>query len=341
MTPSVSIIVPVFNVAHYLDACLGSLCQQTMSDIEIICVDDASSDGSSALLDAVARQDTRVVILKHANNRGLSAARNTGLRSARGPWVLFVDSDDVVSSHLCEHVLNAATVHAADSVFFNYTVFTDGQPIPPEPTPAVAVPANRPALLRRPAFAWSKFVRTDLMRTRGIAFPEGLCFEDIPVHWRLVIEAQRPVFLNEPLVWYRQRAGAITSRIDWSFADGILTYDLVRDYLQSTSRWEEWKDIFLAQQLATFAHSHAYFVLANPDLTRRVCEEARARMTSECWNFVLRGNGLSRWKRDYLLSCCRPEGANIGPLLLLALLRHRIREGLRCSWHRIRRFRTA
>ena len=236
MTPIISIIVPVFNVAHYLDACLASLRQQMISGIEVICVDDASSDGSSALLDSAARQDTRVVILKHANNRGLSAARNTGLRAARGSWVLFVDSDDLTSSHLCERVLNAATGHTADSVFFNYAVFRDGQPLPPEPAPTVPVLADRSALLRRPAFAWTNLVRASLIRSNGIEFPEGLCFEDIPVHWRLAIESERPVFLDEPLVWYRQRPGSITSRTDWSFADGILTYDLVRDYLQSTSQ---------------------------------------------------------------------------------------------------------
>jgi len=336
MTPLVSIVVPVFNVERYLGACLDSLRQQTISDLEIICVDDASPDSSGAILNGAASRDSRVVVLRHASNRGLSAARNTGLQAVRSPWVLFVDSDDLVSSRVCERALAAATCHAADAVFFNYAVFRDGQAPPPEPAAGASIQADRRALLRRPAFAWTKFVRTDLMRTNHMEFPEGLCFEDIPVHWRLVIEAQCPVFLDEPLVWYRQRTGSITYRTDWSFADGILVYDLVRDYLRSTSRWEEWKDIFLAQALAIFAYTHFHYALANPRLAHRVSEELRARMTPEHWNFVLRGTGLSRSQRDYLIARGRPTEACADPALLFPVLRHRLRDALRRLWHRVR-----
>jgi len=336
MTPRISIVVPVFNVERHLGACLDSLRKQTLSAIEIICVEDASTDGSALLLDAAARQDARMVVLKHASNGGLSAARNTGLRAARSPWVLFVDSDDVVSSYLCERTLAAAIRNAADAVFFGYAVFRDGQPSPSEPAAAAAVLADRTALLHRPAFAWTKFVRTDLMRTNRIEFPEGLCFEDIPVHWRLVIESKRPVLLDEPLVWYRQRTGSITYRTDWSFADGILTHDLTRDYLWNTGRWDQWKDIFLVQQLAIFAQIHAYYTLANPLLAARVNEELRTRMTPEHWNVLQQEKGLQRWKRDYLIACGRPAGVRASPKLLLPILRHRLRYPMRWLWHRLR-----
>ncbi|MGD0262273.1 MAG: glycosyltransferase family 2 protein [Verrucomicrobiota bacterium] len=336
MTPLVSIVVPVFNVERYLSLCLDSLRQQTLSGIEIIFVDDASTDGSPSLLAAAARQDTRVVVLRHASNRGLSAARNTGLRPARAPWVLFIDSDDLVSCHLCERVLAAAERLVSDAVFFGYAVFGDGQQTPPEPAPTAAVPASRVALLRGPAFAWTKLVRTDLMRTNGIEFPEGLCFEDIPVHWRLALESVRPAFLDEALVWYRQRRGSITYRTDWSRADSILIYDRIKNYLHDTGHWEEWKDVFLAQELANFACTHAYYTLANPALTRRVREETIARMTADHWSVVLQGKSLSRGARDYILSRCRPEGMYASPALLLPMLRHGLRDSLRCSWHRVR-----
>jgi glycosyltransferase involved in cell wall biosynthesis len=335
MTPLVSIVVPVFNVENYLGACLDSLRQQTVSDIEIICVDDASTDGSASLIDGVTRQDTRVVFLKHTANRGLSAARNTGLHAARSPWVLFVDSDDLVSSRLCERALAAAACHSADAVFFNYAVFRDGEAPPPEPAAVAAILADQRMLMRRPAFAWTKLVRTDLMRNNRIEFPDGLCFEDIPVHWRLVIESERPVFLDEPLVWYRQRRGSITYRTDWSRADGILVCDLVRDYLRSTGRWAEWKDIFLVQQLANFAHIHAYYAIANPMLTKRVREEASLRMTPEHWSLILHGKDLPWWARDYLIASIRPTGCS-GATLLLSALRHRLRDPIRCLWHRLR-----
>ena len=230
----------------------------------------------------------------------------------------------------------AAAGHGADAVFFGYTAFRDGQPSPPEPVASAAILADRTMLLDRPAFAWTKLVRTELMRSKGIEFPEGICFEDTPVHWRVAIESERPVFLDEALVWYRQRKGSITHRTDWSRADRILAWDLIGTYLRSAGRWSEWKDIFLARQLAGFAHTHAYYAWANPTLTHGVREETRARMTSEHWNFVLRGKGLSRWERDYLIACGNPTGTGTGPRPLMPILRHRLRHPLRCLWHRLR-----
>jgi glycosyltransferase involved in cell wall biosynthesis len=336
MTPLVSIVVPVFNVERYLGACLDSLRKQTLSEIEIICVDDASTDASSSVIRAAADQDSRIIVIKHTSNRGLSAARNTGLRAARAPWVLFIDSDDLVSCHLCDRVLAAAERLGSDAVFFGYAVFGDGQPTPPEPAANNAVLADRAALLRGQAFAWTKLVRTDLMRNNGIEFPEGLCFEDIPVHWRLVIESRRPVFLDEPLVWYRQRTGSITYRSDWAFADGIKTCDLVNQYLHSSGIWEHWKEIFLVKQLEIFASTHSHYALANPSLTQRVSEAVRARMTAEHWSVLLRGAGLSRSQRDYLIACGHSSRVRTGPKLLLPILRHRVRDPLRRLWHRLR-----
>ncbi len=336
MIPRISIVVPVYNVERYLNACLESLLRQTLQEIEIICVDDASTDSSRTILDILAGQDARLTVLAHASNQGLSAARNTGLRAVRSPWLLFVDSDDLASSRLCERTLAAAESHEADAVFFGHSVFRDGHAAPRELAATTPILADRCALLRRAAFAWTKLVRTDLMRTNSIEFPERLCFEDTPVHWRLVIESQRPVFLDEPLVWYRQRKSSITYRTDWSRADGIRVNDLIRDYLQNTGRWAQWKDYFLVQELANLARTHAYYAIANPALTFRVCEEARARMTAEHWNVILSGKGLLRWERDYLIACGRSSKACTNPTLFLPLLRHRLRDSLRCLWHRFR-----
>jgi hypothetical protein len=242
----------------------------------------------------------------------------------------------MVSSHLCERTLAAAESHGADAVFFSYAVFNDGKPAPPEPMAVTAALADRRALLCRPTFAWTKLVRTEFLRTKSIEFPEGLCIEDVPVHWRIAIESERPVLLDEALVWYRQRAGSITYRTDWSVAASMLTcWDIIRTYLRATGRWEEWKEIFLARELATLAHIDAYYALANPMLTQRVSEELRGRMTPEHWNFLRQGKGLSRCQRDCLIACGRPTGIRTSPTLLLPMLRHTIRHRLRCMWHRL------
>lgn len=123
-TVKVSIIVPVFNVKKYLGRCLESLISQTLQDIEIICVDDGSTDGSGALLDDYAAQDDRVVVI-HKQNAGVSAARNDALAIARGKYIAFTDSDDYVEPNLCEEAYHCAEKSNADIVVFGGEVFSE------------------------------------------------------------------------------------------------------------------------------------------------------------------------------------------------------------------------
>jgi glycosyltransferase involved in cell wall biosynthesis len=337
MKSLVSIVVPVYNVEPYLGACLNTLRRQTCAEIEILCVDDASTDGSPEILAEAARHDVRIKLIQHPANRGLSAARNTGIAAASAPWILFVDSDDLVSEHICERTLAVAQSSEADVVFFTHTAFADGTSLPPEPPVVPAVLADRGALLRRPAFAWTKLVRTELLRTKHIEFPMGLCFEDVPVHWRLVLESSRPIFLDEALVWYRQRSGSITYRKDWTRADGIKIYDLVRDQLHQSGHWHAQHETFLAAEMANFANTHAYYALANPALVERVRTEARCRMTTLHWSLALAGEQLKGWQRDYVLARCRPKGVNFGPALVIPVVRQAIRDPLRRLWSLFRR----
>lgn len=331
--PQVSIIVPVYNVERYLGACLQSLRAQTVANIEILCIDDASTDGSVAVLADAARHDPRIKVISHAVNRGLSAARNTGIKAATAPWILFIDSDDVASTRLCERTLAAADKTLSDIIFFSHAVFIDGQSLPPEPAMTEAHSADRRTLLRRSAFAWTKLIRTELLHSRGIAFPEGLCFEDVPVHWRLVLESSQPAFLDEPLIWYRQRAGSITYRTDWSRADGLKIYDLVREQLHASGQWNTYCGIFLQAEMANFANTHAYYLIANKSLVKRVSEEARRRMSRKHWEAALLGEGLLGWQRDYILGRCRPDGLWASPTTLFSAIRFSLRDIARRMRH--------
>ena len=95
--PSVSIVMPFFNVEEYIEECLTSVLAQDFGDYEIILVDDASQDGSRAVAERFVAVDSRIRIVTHPKNGGLGAARNTGIRHARGDYILFVDSDDLMS----------------------------------------------------------------------------------------------------------------------------------------------------------------------------------------------------------------------------------------------------
>ena len=100
--PKISIIIPVYNVGKYLDECLESCINQTLEDIEIICVDDASPDNSIKILEEYQQKDSRIKIFRHEKNKNLGGARNTGLENATGEYVWFVDSDDYIDTKACQ-----------------------------------------------------------------------------------------------------------------------------------------------------------------------------------------------------------------------------------------------
>ena len=120
--PRVSIIVPVYNTGDYLEECLDSLVSQTLSDIEIICIDDGSSDASPAILDSYASRDPRFRVI-HQENSGVSSSRNKGLDMASGEFILFVDSDDYIETYSCERLVAVADEDQADIVVFGGLTF--------------------------------------------------------------------------------------------------------------------------------------------------------------------------------------------------------------------------
>ena len=111
----ISIIVPVYNVESYLRKCLDSILAQTYRDLEILVVDDGSTDGSGAICDEYAGKDDRIKVF-HTENKGLSCARNLGLDSANGDWIGFVDSDDWIELDMYEVLLRKAEKTGADVV---------------------------------------------------------------------------------------------------------------------------------------------------------------------------------------------------------------------------------
>lgn len=111
--PLISLLVPIYNVASYVDRCVGSLVNQTYSNLEILLVDDGSTDGSGALCDEWVKKDSRIHVV-HKENGGLSDARNAGIKRAAGAYLAFIDGDDYIAPEYCEKLYQALAAHDAD-----------------------------------------------------------------------------------------------------------------------------------------------------------------------------------------------------------------------------------
>lgn len=124
-TPKVSVIIPVYNAEEFVEKCVRSVLSQTLSDLEVICIDDGSVDGSPRILDALSAEDRRVRVI-HQENRGIGPARNAGIEAARGEYVHFLDADDAMLPESYEELCAFADENRLDAVFFSReTVFED------------------------------------------------------------------------------------------------------------------------------------------------------------------------------------------------------------------------
>lgn len=206
----ISIIVPVYNCISSLEGCIGSIQKQTLTDWELLLVDDGSTDGSGSLCDEFASSDNRVRVL-HKPNGGVSSARNTGLDFALGEYVMFCDSDDTVASDWCEKLLAAQMKFpqrlpicnyyrkTADAITVNYNDLCRavGECIPP-------IDMFYLYQLQLIGIPWNKLYRREILLSKGIRFPEDLSLgEDLLFNLAYIAEVSDGfVFVNETLYNY-------------------------------------------------------------------------------------------------------------------------------------------
>ncbi|NAR80209.1 glycosyltransferase [Acinetobacter haemolyticus] len=260
--PLVSVIVPVYNVEQYLDECLNSIRQQTYENLEIIVVEDCSTDNS---LNTFIKhsEDPRVKLIQHEKNSGLSAARNTGIDAAKGDYIMFVDSDDLVHLSLIELCVKYAIVNDADLITYNFKAFEDGIKLSPQldlsDVDNLKVLEQGEDYFNQQHFAWLKFIRTDLLKSRNLYFPVGLYYEDWPFHWELGLVANKKFHIPAELLLYRQRKTSITGSSDKKLLDLFKVHSLVLNLL------EQYKAVFLKEKFANKVKMSQWSVLTRID----------------------------------------------------------------------------
>ncbi|BCY14987.1 CDP-glycerol glycerophosphotransferase family protein [Actinoplanes sp. L3-i22] len=241
----VSVVVPIYNVAPFLRDCLDSLRAQTYPDVQVVLVDDGSTDGCAAIAAEYAAADPRFQVITQAN-AGLSAARNNGLPAADGEFLAFVDSDDVVAAHgyeLLVRALDGGADFAAGGVLRlnSRGPYQGGLHRDALKRTDLAAHVSRDHALLRDRTVWNKLYRREFYDRHHLEFPVGRLFEDVPVTIPAHALAGKVAVVAEPIYFWRAREGAVRSITQTendlrNLVDRFYTTNLTRKLLDDAGR---------------------------------------------------------------------------------------------------------
>ena len=221
-----SVIVPVYNVEDYLSKCIDSLIVQTLKDVEIILVNDGSTDKSGDICDKYRLKDNRIKVI-HKENGGTSDARNTGIEIARGKYISFVDSDDWIDPHMFEKLYNLAIENEADIVQCDYIKVYDENVIVNNISENITKYNSEQILheLYGPNYIKTVIVCNKIYKRElfnEIRFPKGKFYEDEFTTYKILHKANLIIDTNIPMYYYRQREGSkMNSNFNIKKLDGL------------------------------------------------------------------------------------------------------------------------
>jgi glycosyltransferase involved in cell wall biosynthesis len=293
--PLISVIVPVYNVEMYLAQCLESIMNQTYIALEIIVVDDGSTDRSGCICDAYAQRDERIRVI-HQCNAGLGPARNKGLTYCSGEYITFVDSDDFLNTEMIESLYHDIRIHDADISICSYTIYND-----------ISTERTHPLRTYQPreycqikdflrdfftppvdAYVWGKLYRTILFQEYRF---ETIAFEDVLMWVPICKQVHKVVVGNRELYHYRRRPGSISEKgrfdkriLDLRYVWGkvgneLSEYDrslqkigkanfysyayfsILNTIILSNSEKEQWSEV---RNIQTHIKCHLFAILKNP-----------------------------------------------------------------------------
>ena len=225
---AVSVIVPVYNVENYLEKCLDSLLNQTLKNIEIICINDGSKDNSGDILKKYASIDNRIIV-KTQENAGLSAARNAGMEVAKGEYIGFVDSDDWVDLDYFEKLYNTAKQNNCDIAVagvIRLNKFKRKYYLKYEETTITDNKDKKFELCDIPeqGCVWNKIYRTKFLQSLGLKFEEGIYYEDAIFSPQAVYYSKNLVTVPDVYYYYWRNSNSIVAKsskkkeIDYNYA---------------------------------------------------------------------------------------------------------------------------
>lgn len=222
---AISIIVPVYNVERYLKTCMDSICEQNFADVQVICVDDCSTDASYQILKQYEKEYEAVEVYRNDTNMGLAYTRNTGLKYARGKYIVYVDSDDFLAQNSLASIYEHMECKNLDILFFDVEEFdeenhemTDRRIRKHSYTIASGIELIKDLIKNDEMFGcvWDAIYRREYLEENELTFINGILHEDIAYTFAAVLNARRASCLNQTVYYYRQRKGSILHNPDYA-----------------------------------------------------------------------------------------------------------------------------
>ena len=287
--PKISVIVPVYNVEAYLSKCLDSILCQTFSNIEIICVNDGSTDNSRKILEEYRKKDSRIVIVDKKNG-GLSSARNAGMKVARGEFYSFIDSDDWIDVTMLEKLYNSMTSLNTDIAICAVHQFDETNQRIDDSNPyytleyfdssfdnkAFSYKETKPFIMDVCVMAWNKLYRRSIVDEYNAEFPDGLIFEDGPFFFTIFFRTQRVSIVRDFLYYYRvNRLGSIIQKAGKKFLHIIDVAEIMYSRIKDLPDFEDIKYTFFRKKVEDFIYRFEHL---NPKyksaFARKMCKES-------------------------------------------------------------------
>ena len=256
--PKVSIIVPAYNLEKYIEKCLDSLIHQTISDIEIIIINDGSKDGTKKIIDRFAKKYPKLIKPIHKINEGVSIARNIGIEKASGEYIGFVDGDDYIEPTMYEKMYLKAKNGDFDAVACDINIIY--------PTDNIITSSgfeedidcllqHKKQIIQSYAVIWNKIYKKNII-VDNVRFEKGVWYEDVEFLYKIFPFINRIGVVKEPLYNYLQRLGSITYTYNDKLYDIINNWDRIISFYKKNHFYKEFEQeleySFVRYAYATF-----------------------------------------------------------------------------------------
>jgi glycosyltransferase involved in cell wall biosynthesis len=301
--PLVSITMSTYNVEKFIDESLDSIVNQSLKDVEIICIDDGSTDRTLDIINDYASRDRRIKVISKKKNEGLAVARNEALVLASGKYIAFLDGDDLYHKDLFQKAYACAETNNSDIVLWDYVTFWNTDEIDSKKEIksdllAISI-TDKISLLRRPAFTWVKLLKTEVAKSLNIHFPVGFTRQDIPVHWHLITQLDKISILPERLSYYRQQPEATTAKKDKKLFHLAYVTDIVNQYLKENKIYDKYRNEFLRQQLNLL---FGMYDSVKEEYKKEALSIIKERLTDDHYSFIKQNNAIRKQAKYFYLS---------------------------------------